>query len=258
MWVSSCSSGSNTNESPVTQKESFRRVRRGPACVWRGWSIAREEQIPSVDGRRTWRKRWVTLKRIAHCAGTFFLSATNRSLAVKGFELHTLTGADVVMAGTYNGHLSVYRSSEDLEAPVINVAGNYEKKSAQEAQNRPSSSPSGCDRFSPRLFALNFAAERWPRITINTGCHANASRPFQANQDTAHTCRDSDRDFSVFFLSFFDCQILFFVRNLEREKERGGGGRQTHETGVRLIALKTLKIFVLIASAFWLASGNFQ
>ena len=52
---------------------------------------------------------------------------------------------------------------------------------------------------------LNFAAERRPCFTIHTvffffkpphlqsGCHTNASRHFQANQETAHTCTQRER-----------------------------------------------------------------
>ena len=55
---------------------------------------------------------------------------------------------------------------------------------------------------------LNFAAERKPRLTVHavffcffqnhhickSGCHANAIRHFQANQETAHTCRERERE----------------------------------------------------------------
>ena len=37
--VSSCSSGSNTDELPVTQRESFKRVRRGPGRMGGGGGV---------------------------------------------------------------------------------------------------------------------------------------------------------------------------------------------------------------------------
>ena len=55
---------------------------------------------------------------------------------MKGFELLTLTGADVVVATIYNGHLRVFGSSKDLETAVTNVAANLAKKSTQQAQDR--------------------------------------------------------------------------------------------------------------------------
>ena len=60
---------------------------------------------------------------------------------MKGFELHTLTGADVVVATIYNGHLRVFGSSKDLETAVTNVAANLAKKSTQQAQDRHPAAP---------------------------------------------------------------------------------------------------------------------
>ena len=48
--VSSCSNGGNTDESPVTQRESVRRVRRGPVPLQDGRSPEKDEYLLLTEG----------------------------------------------------------------------------------------------------------------------------------------------------------------------------------------------------------------
>ena len=76
---------------------------------------------------------------------------------MKGFELHTLTDADVVVAMICNGHLRVYSSTKDLEAA--------EDERFTYDHPRPAARPAQAPHYPryPRPVASQAQAAHYPR-----------------------------------------------------------------------------------------------
>ena len=235
MSVSSCRSGSNTIESPVTRRESFRRVRSEPACVCRSRVVESQRRANT----------FCRLKKNLTKKVSYF--ETYRTLCWNIFLIRneSFFGSEGIWAAHFDGRRR--RGGGDLQWPpeclqlvcrpwsaCYKCSSKPWKEINTRSSRPPTSSTSFCDSFSPRLFSLNFAAERRPMITINTDCHANASHHFQANQDTAHTCRDREfeRDFSLFPFVFWLANI--FLSETWRERKRGMVDRYTKLAFARL------------------------